>query len=286
MLALPILNVRLQACPEAWQQMAPTAAGRHCAHCDREVVDFTRATAAELAAARAAAPNGRLCGRFRQSQLAAPPPPRLRPKLRRFLVALVLVCGLGLTSREAWAQVRAGAKTVNAPRNIQPPLPAKDQSYDLPAQQVAAEEEELIGKVYVYAEQMPVYPGGTEAMLRFIAQHTRYPKGATQAGKVFVNFLVMATGQVRNAHVQKGLGPAFDAEAIRIIQSMPRWKPGRQNNRPVDVSYTVPVTFPPSNAVPPAGRKSKFSFLLIPSLCLLLSGAAFFPTFRGQDQSL
>ena len=82
MLALPILHVRLQACPENWQQMTPTAAGRHCAHCDREVVDFTRATATDLAAARAAAPDGRLCGRFRQSQLAAPTAPRLPPRPR------------------------------------------------------------------------------------------------------------------------------------------------------------------------------------------------------------
>ncbi len=102
MLPLPILNVRLRACAEDWQQMTPTQQGHHCAHCNRTVLDFTHATQAELEAALQSPPGGRVCGRFHPAQLAAeqpaPLPPRvaLRPKLRRFLVALLLVCGLGL----------------------------------------------------------------------------------------------------------------------------------------------------------------------------------------------
>ncbi|RSK50821.1 hypothetical protein [Hymenobacter rigui] len=110
MLPLPILNVRLSACPEDWQQMTPTAQGRHCAQCQRTVLDFTQATQPKLEAAFRTSPDGRVCGRFQAEQLApeqpAPLPRRvaLRPRLRKFLVALLLVCGLGLSAREAVGQ--------------------------------------------------------------------------------------------------------------------------------------------------------------------------------------
>ena len=211
MLALPILNVRLQACPESWQQMTPAATGRHCAHCDREVVDFTRATAADLAAARAAAPDGRLCGRFRQSQLAAAPPLRLRPKLRRFLVALVLVCGLGLTSREAWAQVRAKETTL------------------------AADNKAFSG----YIEKMPEYrDGGIPGLLQFIAQNAHYPAGEQKSGKVFVDFVITTEGNIRDLTVMKGMGEPFDAEALRVVGLMGKWIPVKY-----EVHYTLPITF-------------------------------------------
>ena len=234
MLSLPILNVRLQACSEDWQQMTPTAQGRHCAHCDRPVVDFTQATAADLEAARAAAPDGWLCGRFRHSQLAATatPQPQLRPKLRRFLVVLVLVCGLGLSGREALAQLRTGVKATY-------------------------EEGELIGKPYTYVETPPTFPGGNEAMLTFIAQHTRYPKGNIQSGKVFVNFWVRADGYISNVKIQKGLAPDLDPEALRVVKSMPLWTPGRQNGHPVHVSFTLPVTFANSAALPDSQKSKK-----------------------------
>ena len=223
MLPLPILNVHLRPCDADWQQMTPTAEGRHCAHCDRVVHDFTNASAADLAQARAASPDGRLCGRFRREQLA--PRPQLRPKLRRFLVALVLVCGLGLTSGEAWAQVKA------APSR---PKAAKKTSSD------------DVGKIYDPIEQMPFYKdGGNDGVLRCINTNLHYPKGQTKRGRVFVNFTVTKTGDVSNAKIVKGLGEPFDAEALRVTRLLGKWTPGAQNNKPVDVSFTVPVTFSP-----------------------------------------
>ncbi|WP_324674615.1 energy transducer TonB [Hymenobacter sp. GOD-10R] len=227
MLPLPIINVRLQPCDADWQQMTPTAQGRHCAHCDRVVHDFTIASADDLAQARANSPDGRLCGRFRPAQLA--PRPQLRPKLQRFLVALVLVCGLGLTSQEAWAQVK------NAP-------PVKG------ARQNSSED---IGKIYDQVEQMPFYKdGGPDGVLRSIDRNLRYPKGQTSSGRVFINFTVTKTGDVSNVKIMKGLGEPFDAEAMRVIRLLGKWTPGVQSNRPVDVSFTVPVTFSPKELKP------------------------------------
>ncbi|OUJ75983.1 energy transducer TonB [Hymenobacter crusticola] len=222
MLPLPILNVHLRPCDADWQQMTPTAEGRHCAHCDRVVHDFTSASTADLAQARAASPDGRLCGRFRREQLA--PRPQLRLKLRRFLVALVLVCGLGLTSGEAWAQVKKPTTKASA----------------------AKSDDQFLG---LYVEQMPIYPGGDKALLRFIQTHLRYPHGQVKSGKVFVGFIVTKTGNVRDAKVLKGIGEPFDSEARRVVSSLGKWTPAQQNSRSVDVSFTVPVTFsPPSSS--------------------------------------
>ena len=243
MLNLPILNVRLQACPEDWQQMTPTAAGRHCAHCDREVVDFTRATAAELAAARAAVPNGRLCGRFRQSQLAAAPAPRLRPRLRRFLVALVLVCGLGLTSREAWAQVRAGIKrnttSISKSTSANHVDSISRKEYDLPANSPELAEPVAFGW---YFDKAPEYPGGMEALFRFVKQNIRYPD-TTKAGRVFVGFVITETGQLDNIRIQKGVNLALDDEALRVVRLMPDWIPAESNGHKLSVPFTLPITF-------------------------------------------
>jgi TonB family protein len=246
MLPLPILNVRLHACPESWQQMTPTAAGRHCAQCDTEVTDFTHSTAAELEAARAAAPGGHLCGRFRTGQLVGGQPVGvvLRPKLRRFLVALVLVCGLGLTSGEAWAQARKA--TAQAPKHASVQTVTVVSHPDvLGVVMKPAPSSPATPPIYSYVEQMPEFqPGGQAGMQQFIRQHLRYPRAGSAEGRVFVNFIVGATGRLREFKVLKGLNPALDAEALRVARLLDgHYRAGKQNGRAVDVNYTIPVTF-------------------------------------------
>ncbi|RSK37422.1 hypothetical protein [Hymenobacter metallilatus] len=106
---LPILNVRLQACAEDWQQMSPTEQGRYCGSCHRTVLDFTQGTEADLAQAYATSPDGRVCGRFRADQLNPASRLRagLRPRQRLFLAAVVLVLLQGFSARQAWAQLQA-----------------------------------------------------------------------------------------------------------------------------------------------------------------------------------
>ncbi|TGD81793.1 energy transducer TonB [Hymenobacter wooponensis] len=216
MLPLPILNVRLNACPEDWQQMTPVALGHHCTQCDRVVLDFTASTQVDLAAAFQNSPDGRVCGRFRPEQLA--PRPLLRQKLRRFLVALLLVCGLGLSGQEALAQVRKAGQQAASPQQ-QP---------------------------YGYVEQMPVYKGGQEAMMKFMAANVHWPDDAPVdvSGRVFVKFQITETGAVRDVQIVKGLHPALDAEAVRVVKLFDgKFTPGEQNNRPVSVGYTIPIAF-------------------------------------------
>lgn len=99
---------------------------------------------------------------------------------------------------------------------------------------------------YQYTEKMPEFPGGYQALLNYIGRSVRYPGKALkkrQGGIVSVLFVVAETGQVRCVQVKQGVSPELDAEAVRVMRSLPRFEPGRQNGEAVPVYFTVPVTF-------------------------------------------
>lgn len=95
-------------------------------------------------------------------------------------------------------------------------------------------------------EQMPEFPGGMRASLEFMARNLKYPTKAQEAGKqgrVVVQFIVQKDGSLSDLHVLRSVDPWLDAEAIRVIGIMPKWKPGMQDGQAVAVKYTMPVTF-------------------------------------------
>lgn len=101
-------------------------------------------------------------------------------------------------------------------------------------------------KVFDMVEQMPTFPGGQAELLSFIGKSLKYPTIAQEngtQGRVICQFIVGKDGTVRDVQVVKSLDPYCDKEAIRVIRSMPRWIPGKQNGKPVTVKYTVPITF-------------------------------------------
>lgn len=96
---------------------------------------------------------------------------------------------------------------------------------------------------FTFVEQMPEYSGDP---LAFVRQHIVYPESALHErveGKVYVQFVVEADGTLTNAKVLRGLSADCDKEALRVISEMPRWKPGKQNGRPVRVYFNLPVNF-------------------------------------------
>lgn len=102
------------------------------------------------------------------------------------------------------------------------------------------------GDAFDVVEEMPVYPGGMAAMMDFFYKNMKYPKEAFDAklqGRVIAQFVVEKDGCISDAHIVKSVSPALDAEALRIVNAMPNWTPGRQNGKPVRVKYTVPITF-------------------------------------------
>lgn len=108
------------------------------------------------------------------------------------------------------------------------------------------EEEKEDTPVFFIVEEMPDFPGGQLALRKFIAQAIKYPVIAQEngiQGKVFVNFVVAKDGTVTNAKIARGVDPSLDKEALRVVNSLPKWKPGKQGGKPVRVSYTVPINF-------------------------------------------
>ena len=109
-----------------------------------------------------------------------------------------------------------------------------------PAAEPAAE------KVYDVVDEMPQFPGGTSELLKFLGMNIRYPKEAEEKGeqgRVIVTFVVGRDGAISDAAVRKSVSPQLDAEALRIVNAMPAWTPGKMHGEPVRVKYTIPVTF-------------------------------------------
>lgn len=101
-------------------------------------------------------------------------------------------------------------------------------------------------EVFVAVEQQPQFPGGIEALRAFLNRSLTYPRSAASAGvsgRVFVSFVVNTDGSLTDVEVLKGIGFGCDEEARRVIQKMPRWKPGRQSGRAVRVRYNLPIAF-------------------------------------------
>lgn len=101
-------------------------------------------------------------------------------------------------------------------------------------------------QVFQIVEELPEFPGGHEAMNVFIASNIRYPKVAAEngiQGRVFVSFVIDTDGSVTDAKIARGVDPLLDNEALRVVNSMPKWKPGKQRGIDVKVSYTLPVSF-------------------------------------------
>lgn len=101
-------------------------------------------------------------------------------------------------------------------------------------------------KVFDMVEQMPQFPGGQAAMMQYIGKNINYPPIAQEngtQGRVTCQFIIGVDGSVRDVKVLRGVDPYLDKEAIRVIQTMPKWIPGKQNGKAVSVKYTIPVVF-------------------------------------------
>lgn len=99
---------------------------------------------------------------------------------------------------------------------------------------------------FVSVEQQPEFPGGMDALRAFLSNNLKYPRAATSAGvsgRVFISFVVNTDGSLTDLQVLKGIGFGCDEEAIRVMQKMPNWRPGKQSGRAVRVKYNLPISF-------------------------------------------
>lgn len=142
-----------------------------------------------------------------------------------------------LDDRAVGAETHEGtnSRTVEAVRNdvavnTPPPAPA----------------EEVSNKVFTVVEQMPSFPGGMGALNAYLHNNVRYPTVAQEngvQGRVVISFVVERDGSITDVQVARSVDPSLDKEAVRVINSMPKWQPGKQNGSSVRVKYNVPVNF-------------------------------------------
>jgi TonB family protein len=114
------------------------------------------------------------------------------------------------------------------------------------SQQQQSPSENIEEEPFVVVEEMPLFPGGDVSLLQYIGKNTVYPENAKKKnidGRVIIRFCVAANGSVNRASVIKGVDPDLDAEAIRVVNTLPLFTPGRQNGKAVPVWYMVPITF-------------------------------------------
>lgn len=143
------------------------------------------------------------------------------------------------TFTSAHAQVRKASLPADT-GVLSPPPPIAP--YVIPSKTDLPSPERVFGNPY----QTPEYPGGTRAMYGFIESNLKIPEQAKKAGvsgRVFVSFDVQATGEITNVTVLKGLGFGCDSEAVRLVESMPKWKPGKESGRPIRTRYALPISF-------------------------------------------
>ena len=108
------------------------------------------------------------------------------------------------------------------------------------------EEEVVEQEIFQIVEEMPAFPGGEAKLMEYVAKNIKYPQIARETGiqgRVFVGFVVEPDGSISNVKLLRGIGGGCDEEAMRVIKSLPKWKPGKQRGKAVRVSYQIPVFF-------------------------------------------
>ena len=95
-------------------------------------------------------------------------------------------------------------------------------------------------------DSQPEFPNGNDGIVKYLSENIKYPKKALKngiTGKVFIQFVIDKTGKVTNVTAVRGVEKSLDKEAVRVIKSMPKWKPGIKDGQPVKVKYTIPINF-------------------------------------------
>ncbi|WP_025764407.1 M56 family metallopeptidase [Dyadobacter tibetensis] len=156
--------------------------------------------------------------------------------LSSYLVAIVAVGTFALTV--------AGCESSTKQGDTMPETALQVEDYESAQKRI---EKELEGKkIFTVVEQQPEFVGGVEAMYEFLGTHLKYPEEAVKEkieGRVFLSFVVTESGEIGQITILKGLGHGCDEEAVRVLKSFPKWKPGYQDGKAINVKYNLPIHF-------------------------------------------
>jgi protein TonB len=162
-----------------------------------------------------------------QEELPPPPPPEQVEVTTEFEV--------GEDDKEITNELVVNAEVTDDTKNI-----------EITPVKVEEEEEEEEVEIFTVVENDPEFPGGTEALYKYLATNIKFPQLARDnniSGRVYVTFVVERDGSITGARVLRDIGGGCGAEAIRVVKAMPKWTPGKQRGKPVRVQYNLPVAF-------------------------------------------
>jgi tonB family C-terminal domain len=120
------------------------------------------------------------------------------------------------------------------------------QTKSQPTKEATASSQDDPEKIYESVDESPTFPGGFKALLKYLAKNIQYPQEAVKSmiqGKVILQFVIERDGTIGDLGVRQGVDPLLDAEAIRVVRSMPRWTPGKKDDKAVRCHFILPVVF-------------------------------------------
>ena len=120
------------------------------------------------------------------------------------------------------------------------------QTKSQPTKEMTASSQDDPEKIYESVDESPIFPGGFKALMKYLANNIQYPNEAVKSkiqGKVILQFVIERDGTIGDIGVRQGADPLLDAEAIRVVRSMPRWTPGKKDDKAVRCRFILPVVF-------------------------------------------
>jgi TonB family protein len=287
-----------EPCSEDWNKMRIGLRSRHCAACEKSVMDFTQMNRVEIITYIMENSDKKICGRmnYKQFDFQHEDVPLIVDTLSKkggnssFLVLSLLCLSLAacsetpqkkpgkdkekieLTGERTMGEVaieptnkkstsdEASAKPVKKviipevfppdpyPGLLPEPYPEPYYLGEPIIEPVPELKQKVEDEILTYAEVMPEFPGGMEAMKKYLAENIKYPQMEMEngiEGKVYLRFVVDEAGKLSDVKVLRGVngGPGCDKEARRVVQAMPNWKPGMNNGKACKVYMTIPVVF-------------------------------------------
>ncbi|HIX44990.1 MAG TPA: energy transducer TonB [Candidatus Barnesiella excrementipullorum] len=180
-----------------------------------------------------------------QPIVEAPPPPPLKSSIK-FTAPVITADENVKEEEEIRTQDEMAQSNINISIADVEGVDTEDAQDIADFREVIAEPEPEVEKVYDAVEQMPQFPGGDAELMKYIYDNLRYPAVAQEngiQGQVLLRFVVSRTGAIENIQVLRSPDPSLAKEAVRVLQGMPKWIPGKQNGNEVPVYFTLPVKF-------------------------------------------
>ncbi len=176
-------------------------------------------------------------------QPQAPPPPAIRASIQfvppKIVEKVTTETDITTTEEVLKSTDAIATKTVESDNK-------KGEIIDEVKQVVIATPPKQVDEIFVAVEQQPQFPGGQAELMKYLSNNLKYPPAAAEQGiegRVVVQFVVSKTGSISDVRILQSLHPSCDKEASRLISSMPKWIPGKQNGTAVNVYYTIPIRF-------------------------------------------